>query len=85
MKPSESSPIYSKQSCHQSSNVKYTLQQTEYKLGDWLQAGGPGFNVQEKQEFFFYLYHFKTGTEAHPASHPMGTRSSSPGGKSAGA
>jgi hypothetical protein len=34
---------------------------------------------------FSFHHHVQNGSGAHPASYPMGTRGSSPGGKEAGA
>jgi len=41
------------------------------------------FDFQQGQEFFSLLHLVQTGFGAHPASHPMGTTGSFPGGKAA--
>jgi hypothetical protein len=41
-----------------------------YNHGLW--AGRPGFDSRKGQEFSL-LYGVQTGSEAHPASYPMGT------------
>jgi hypothetical protein len=53
---------------------------TGYGLDD----RGIGVRVPVGQEFSL-LQVFKTGSRAHPASYPVGTGSSFPGGKVAGA
>jgi hypothetical protein len=51
------------------------------RYGDGLQAGRPGFNFRRGQEIVFHSV--QTGSEAHPASCPVGSRDSFRGGKAA--
>jgi hypothetical protein len=55
---------------------------SQYSHG--LRAGGPGFDSRQDQ-YFSLLHSVQTGSGAHPASYPMGTGCSFPGGKATGA
>jgi hypothetical protein len=50
-----------------------------------LRAGWKGVRVPARAENFSLHHRVQTGSEAHPACYPMGTRGSFPGGKAAGA
>jgi hypothetical protein len=47
----------------------------------WLHTGQLGFDHQQMQNDFSSSLCDQTGSEAHPASYPMGTGGPSPGGK----
>jgi hypothetical protein len=50
---------------------------------DGLGAGRPRFDSQQGQEFFSLLHSVQTGSWAHSAFYPMGTRGSFPWDKAA--
>jgi hypothetical protein len=50
-----------------------------------LRTGWSGVRVLERARIFYHHHRVQTGSEAHPASYPMGTRGSFHGGKAAGA
>jgi hypothetical protein len=54
-----------------------------YIAGLW--AGWSGVRVPEGAGNFSLHHRVQNGSEAHPASYPMGTGSPFPGGKAAGA
>jgi hypothetical protein len=54
-------------------------------LGYGLDDRGSGFRFPAEAGNFSLHHHVKNGSAAHPASYPMDTRSSFPGGKVAGA
>jgi hypothetical protein len=54
-------------------------------LGYGLDDGGGGVHVPAGAWNFSLHHRFQTGSGAHPASYPMGTRGSFPGGRAAGA
>jgi hypothetical protein len=47
------------------------------RLDDWR------FESRQGLVIFFFHYRVQTGSGAHPASYPMGTRGTFPGGKAA--
>jgi hypothetical protein len=62
------------------------------KLGQWvtkfhfgLDSGGSRVRFPAEDGNFSFHHRVQNGSEAHPASYPMGTRGSFPGGKAAGA
>jgi hypothetical protein len=54
---------------------------TDYGLDDWM----IGVRIPAGAGNFSLRHRVQTGSGAHPASYPMGTRGSFPGGKAAGA
>jgi hypothetical protein len=50
-----------------------------------LRAGRPRFDTRQVQVSFSLYYRVQTGSGVHPASYPVGTRSSFLAGKAAGA
>jgi hypothetical protein len=68
---------------------KLILERTleEYGIPQWysagLGAGCSGFRILAEAGNFSLHHHVQTGSGAHRASYPMGTRGSLPGGKAA--
>jgi hypothetical protein len=52
-----------------------------YGLDDW----GSGVQIPAGARNFSLHHHIPNGSGAHPASYPMGTKGSYPGGEAAGA
>jgi hypothetical protein len=63
------------------SYIPYVLVSCRYS--DWLGARWLGFDSRQRQDFS--LHSVEIGSEAHSASHPMGTGCGFSGGKAAGA
>jgi hypothetical protein len=40
----------------------------------WLRTGRPGIDLRQRQRIFFSSLCVQTGSGAHPASYPMGTK-----------
>jgi hypothetical protein len=68
-------------------NLFLVVYRQRSRYSDWLRAGRPRIrsSSQKEGQKFSLLHSVQTGSEAHPASYPMGTGGSFPGGKAAAA